>query len=96
MLCSLAEDYEQHSKAALANPDYHLGNPVNAFLLVKRFTTDFDSMLDDYVRVNNSEGNMVLCHFLINIIKCFQAVFLNSIYCRLIALRNQQNVFCFL
>ena len=95
MLCSLAEDYEQHSKAALANPDYHLGNPVNAFLLVKRFTTDFDSMLDDYVRVNNSEGNMVLCHFLININECFQAVFLNSIYCRQIALKNQPNAFGF-
>ncbi|CAE1292356.1 P4HA [Acanthosepion pharaonis] len=38
----LAEDYEDHSAHALENPDFYLGNPVNAFLLVKRFTLDWE------------------------------------------------------
>ncbi|KAK7111469.1 prolyl 4-hydroxylase subunit alpha-1-like isoform X2 [Littorina saxatilis] len=38
----LAGDYEQHSRKALADPNYYLGNPVNAFLLIKRFTLDWD------------------------------------------------------
>ena len=38
----LAEDYEEHSAHALKNPDFYLGNPVNAFLLVKRFTLDWE------------------------------------------------------
>lgn len=38
----LAEDYELHSAHALENPDFYLGNPVNAFLLVKRFTLDWE------------------------------------------------------
>ena len=42
MFCRLAEDYNQHSKKALADPTYYLGNPVNAFLLIKRFTLDWD------------------------------------------------------
>ncbi|KAL8609462.1 hypothetical protein ACOMHN_037984 [Nucella lapillus] len=38
----LADDYAQHSQKALANPSFYLGNPVNAFLLIKRFTLDWD------------------------------------------------------
>ncbi|CAI9739422.1 prolyl 4-hydroxylase subunit alpha-1-like isoform X2 [Octopus vulgaris] len=41
-LKSLAEDYDRHSTFALENPDHFVGNPVNAFLLVKRFTVDWD------------------------------------------------------
>ncbi|CAL1543171.1 unnamed protein product [Lymnaea stagnalis] len=38
----LAEDYERHSNKALENIDKYLGNPINAFLLIKRFTLDWD------------------------------------------------------
>lgn len=38
----LAEDYAEHSKRSLSNPSYYLGNPVNAFLLIKRLTLDWD------------------------------------------------------
>ncbi|XP_076459710.1 prolyl 4-hydroxylase subunit alpha-1-like isoform X2 [Babylonia areolata] len=38
----LADDYAQHSQKALADPSYYLGNPVNAFLLIKRFTLDWN------------------------------------------------------
>lgn len=38
----IADDYEEHSRKALADPHFYLGNPVNAFLLIKRFTLDWD------------------------------------------------------
>ncbi|CAG5124209.1 unnamed protein product [Candidula unifasciata] len=38
----LADDYERHSSSALENIDAFLGNPINAFLLIKRFTLDWD------------------------------------------------------
>ncbi|BFZ17688.1 hypothetical protein BsWGS_20727 [Bradybaena similaris] len=38
----LANDYERHSSMALENIDKFLGNPINAFLLIKRFTLDWD------------------------------------------------------
>ncbi|PVD38058.1 hypothetical protein C0Q70_00668 [Pomacea canaliculata] len=38
----IAIDYEKHSAAALQNPNFYLANPVNAFLLIKRFTLDWD------------------------------------------------------
>ena len=44
--CRIAEDYEHHSSLALEDVDKHLANPVNAFLLVKRFTSDWDVVLD--------------------------------------------------
>lgn len=58
MLCKfrLAEDYEKHSKEALSNPEIYLSNPVNAFLLVKRFTTDWDNVLSKLIRGNASQG----------------------------------------
>jgi prolyl 4-hydroxylase len=53
-LKKLANDYEAHSNEALSNPERHLANPVNAFLLVKRFTTDWQSMIERYVISNAS------------------------------------------
>ncbi|KAL8579446.1 hypothetical protein ACOMHN_026811 [Nucella lapillus] len=38
----LAEEYAEHSRKSLSNPSYYLGNPVNAFLLIKRLTLDWD------------------------------------------------------
>jgi len=40
-LKKIADDYEEHSKSALEDVSLHLSNPVNAFLLVKRFTSDW-------------------------------------------------------
>ncbi|XP_055875550.1 prolyl 4-hydroxylase subunit alpha-1-like isoform X4 [Biomphalaria glabrata] len=53
----LAEDYEEHSKLALQNLDKYLGNPINAFLLIKRFTLDWDRDVIP-VLVNNSWDSM--------------------------------------
>ena len=54
-LSQLAGDFERHSSEALANPDHHLGNPLNAFLLVKRFTTDWDHLVGRLLRSEASE-----------------------------------------
>lgn len=56
MFFRLADDYEAHSQKALSNPEIYLSNPVNAFLLVKRFTTDWESMLHEYIQGNSSQG----------------------------------------
>jgi prolyl 4-hydroxylase len=55
----MADDFEQHSVHALANPEKHLSNPVNAFLMVKRFTSDWEYMVDTYIRSNATEGNVM-------------------------------------
>ena len=52
----LADDFEKHSELALANPEKHVSNPVRAFQLVKRFTTDWENIVDSYIRSNASEG----------------------------------------
>ncbi|GAB1610055.1 prolyl 4-hydroxylase subunit alpha-1-like isoform X1 [Argonauta hians] len=56
-LKSLAVDYDRHSAHALANPEHYLGNPVNAFLLVKRFTVDWDK--DFYLLRDNITNELV-------------------------------------
>jgi len=38
---------------AMENPEKYLSNPVIAFLMVKRFTSDWDKALDIYF--NNSK-----------------------------------------
>jgi len=43
-LKSLADSYEAHSAEALQDTESHLANPVNSFLLVKRFTSDWDKV----------------------------------------------------
>ena len=51
----IADDYEQHSVTALKDADQHLSNPINAFLLVKRFTSDWDSV-EGLIRNNTADG----------------------------------------
>lgn len=55
----IANDYESHSIEALANPERHLANPVNAFLLVKRFTTDWAAIQENFIRGNASDGKFM-------------------------------------
>lgn len=54
-LSRVADDFEHHSQEALVNPERHLSNPVNAFQLVKRFTTDWEFVMENYIRNNASE-----------------------------------------
>jgi len=37
-----------------------MSNPVNAFLAVKRFTSDWDYVVQTYIRNNTTEGRMLL------------------------------------
>ncbi|XP_033757090.1 prolyl 4-hydroxylase subunit alpha-1-like isoform X1 [Pecten maximus] len=41
-LKQLAADMHSHSNQVLKNPEKYLGNPVNAYLLIKGFTIDWD------------------------------------------------------
>jgi len=54
----LADDFERHSNESLADPERYLGNPVNAYLLVKRFTSDWEQVVNTQIRTNNAEGSM--------------------------------------
>lgn len=40
ILCRLADDYDKHADEALVDAEVYLANPVNAYLFVKRFTTE--------------------------------------------------------
>jgi len=59
----MADDFEQHSVHALENPEKHLSNPVNAFLVVKRFTSDWDHMVDTYIKTNATDGGQLFVTF---------------------------------
>ena len=59
-LCRLAGDYERHSAQALEDPEKYLSNPVNAFLMVKRFTVDWQNILQTFLDVNHAQGTSEL------------------------------------
>lgn len=59
-LYRMADDFEEHSTRALRNPEKHMSNPVNAFLAVKRFTSDWDHVVQTYIRNNYTEGKAYL------------------------------------
>ncbi len=46
-LLDVADDFESHSSEALADPDKHLSNPLNSFLLVKRFSSSWDRIKEE-------------------------------------------------
>lgn len=54
-LQQVAKDLEEHSRKALENPMTHLANPVNAYLLVKRFAVDWSSVVDNYIEPRISQ-----------------------------------------
>lgn len=46
----VADDFEKHSHDALQDPERHLSNPINAYLLVKRFTNEWNDILDQQIK----------------------------------------------
>jgi len=52
----LADDFERHSNETLADPLRYFGNPVNAYLLVKRFTADWEKLVNTKIRSSSAEG----------------------------------------
>jgi len=56
----MSDEFEEHSTRALRNPEKHMSNPVNAFLAVKRFTSDWDNVVQTYIRNNVTEGKLLL------------------------------------
>ena len=57
--CRMSDEFEEHSTRALRNPEKHMSNPVNAFLAVKRFTSDWDNVVQTYIRNNVTEGKLL-------------------------------------
>jgi prolyl 4-hydroxylase len=53
-LRSVVDNFEQHSSFALSDPEKHVSNPVNAFIIVKRFTTDWNHVMNNFVRTNTT------------------------------------------
>ncbi|XP_052262692.1 prolyl 4-hydroxylase subunit alpha-1-like isoform X3 [Dreissena polymorpha] len=54
-LTRLADEFEDHSTTALQDPDYYLGNPVNAYLFVKHFTLDWDKDIEHTLKNNSRD-----------------------------------------
>jgi len=40
----------------MENPEKYLSNPVIAFLMVKRFTIDWENILQTFLNVDHTEG----------------------------------------
>jgi len=53
----LADELDTHSQGALENPDFYLGNPVNAYLFVKRFTIDWEEHVEGILKWKPNEGS---------------------------------------
>ena len=47
---------EEHSAEALNDPMRHLANPVNAYLIVKRFAIDWGNIVDKFIKTDASQG----------------------------------------
>ncbi|XP_074648755.1 prolyl 4-hydroxylase subunit alpha-1-like isoform X4 [Tubulanus polymorphus] len=45
----ISADYKKHSHDALLDTERYLGNPVNAYLLVKRFTIDWNNIVQSFI-----------------------------------------------
>jgi len=55
----LADDYERHSNESLVDAERYVGNPVNAYLLIKRFTSDWEGLVNTKIRSSNAEGFII-------------------------------------
>lgn len=64
-LYRIASDYERHANLALGNTEYYLANPVNAFLLVKRFTLDWGK-LDTLLSTQTNTGKSSIMVFFVS------------------------------
>ena len=51
----IADDYEEHSSYALVDPEKYLANALNAYLLIKKFTTDWKTV-HGLLTKNTGEG----------------------------------------
>ena len=60
LYCSIAADYERHSFEAQKDTNHHLANPVNAYLLVKRLTTDWVKVQEMIDSRSNIDGKFVV------------------------------------
>jgi len=49
MMSRLADEWDEHSREALDDVERHVFNPVNYFLMSKRFTIDWQRSVDEYL-----------------------------------------------
>ncbi|ELU04127.1 hypothetical protein CAPTEDRAFT_149240 [Capitella teleta] len=54
-LRQLATEMDEHSRTVLSDPVKYLGNPVNAFLVVKRFTVDWPDAKQRLIHSRNTD-----------------------------------------
>jgi prolyl 4-hydroxylase len=57
-LKQLADDYDSHARSALVEPERFLGNPVNAYKLIKRFTIDWERVVNSDIRNSDTDDFM--------------------------------------
>lgn len=55
-LREIAHSMQESSQSMLQDPVKHLGNPVNAFKLVKKFSVDWNNIMSTLVHSNNSQN----------------------------------------
>lgn len=56
--CRFAKDYEIRNRDALRDGSNYLANPVNAFLIVKRLTADWN-YVESLMRQNAAESEKI-------------------------------------
>ena len=57
-LRQLADGMAQHSQRALGDPVRQVGNPLNAFFLLKRFTVDWDTNRIKHILLSHPSGTL--------------------------------------
>jgi len=61
-LCRLADDWEQHSRESLDDIERHVFNPVNYFRMAKRFTVDWQEIVERYFSPQQSQRTLPQTH----------------------------------
>ena len=56
----VAKELQEHSEKALNDPMKYLSNPVNAYLLVKRFAIDWTNIVEHYIKPHGSQGESMV------------------------------------
>jgi len=60
VLSRLADEWEEHSRSGLEDVERHMFNPVNYFLIAKRFTIDWNQKLAQYFPIDINQRTTLL------------------------------------
>lgn len=62
---SVAEDFDKHSKEALADFDNYVGNPIRAFHLMKKLSKEWKNFVNSTLNEEHTSSRLCWLHYVI-------------------------------